>query len=74
MLFSENLERLIQSFNRFPGIGKKTAQRLAWYLVAQDKNFALNLAEIIKTTVENFTTCSRCNMLSKAIPALLALL
>mgnify|MGYP000880177342 FL=1 len=68
MLFSENLERLIQSFNRFPGIGKKTAQRLAWYLVAQDKNFALNLAEIIKTTVENFTTCSRCNMLSESDP------
>jgi len=68
MLFSENLERLIQSFNRFPVIGKKTAQRLAWYLVAQDKNFALNLAEIIKTTVENFTTCSRCNMLSESDP------
>ncbi|HPB18627.1 MAG TPA: recombination mediator RecR [Candidatus Cloacimonas sp.] len=68
MLFSENLERLIQSFNRFPGIGKKTAQRLAWYLVTQDKNFALNLAEIIKTTVENFTTCSRCNMLSESDP------
>ncbi len=68
MLFSENLERLIQSFNRFPGIGKKTAQRLAWYLVAQDKNFALNLAEIIKTTVENFATCSRCNMLSESDP------
>jgi len=68
MLFSENLERLIQSFNRFPSIGKKTAQRLAWYLVTQDKNFALNLAEIIKTTVENFTTCSRCNMLSESDP------
>jgi len=37
-------------------------------LVAQDKNFALNLAEIIKTTVENFTTCSRCNMLSESDP------
>jgi len=68
MLFSENLEKLIQSFNRFPGIGRKTAQRLAWYLVAQDKNFALNLAETIKTTVESFKTCSQCNMLSESDP------
>ena len=68
MLFSENLERLIQSFNRFPGIGRKTAQRIAWFLVSQDKNFALSLAETITTTVESFKTCSQCNMLSESDP------
>lgn len=68
MLFSENFEKLIQTLNRFPGIGRKTAQRLAWFMVSQDKNFALNLAETIITTVESFKTCSKCNMLSESDP------
>lgn len=68
MLLSLNLERLIQALNRFPGIGRKTAQRLAWYLVSQDKSHALELAEIIRNTVDSFTTCSRCNMLSESDP------
>ncbi|MDD4310135.1 MAG: recombination mediator RecR [Candidatus Cloacimonetes bacterium] len=68
MILSGNLEKLIQALNRFPGIGRKTAQRLAWFLVAQDKAFALQLADTIKTTVESFTTCSLCNMLSESDP------
>jgi recombination protein RecR len=68
MIPSENLEKLIQALNRFPGIGRKTAQRLAWFLVAQDKSFALQLAETITSTVESFTTCKLCNMLSETDP------
>jgi recombination protein RecR len=68
MILSEKLEKLIQAFNHFPGIGRKTAQRLAWFLVSQDKTFALQLAETIKTTVESFTTCHFCNMLSEYDP------
>ena len=68
MLVSPALDRLIQSLNRFPGIGRKTAQRLAWYLMSQDKNFALDLAETIKTTVESFTSCRHCQMLSESDP------
>jgi recombination protein RecR len=68
MLISLSLERLIQALNRFPGIGRKTAQRLAWFLVSQDRSFAIELAETIKTTVEGFTTCSMCNMLSENDP------
>ncbi len=68
MILSDNLEKLIQALNRFPGIGRKTAQRLAWFLVSQDKNFALQLSETIKTTVESFTSCKLCNMLSESDP------
>lgn len=68
MILSEKLEKLIQAFNHFPGIGRKTAQRLAWFLVSQDKTFALQLAETIRTTVESFTTCHFCNMLSEYDP------
>lgn len=68
MILSDNLEKLIQALNRFPGIGRKTAQRLAWFLVAQDKKFAIQLSETIKTTVDSFTTCKMCNMLSESNP------
>lgn len=68
MLVSLSLERLIQAFNRFPGIGRKTAQRLAWFLISQDKSFALELAETIKNTVESFTRCSYCQILSELDP------
>jgi len=68
MVISLSLERLIQAFNRFPGIGRKTAQRLAWFLIAQDKRFALELADTIRNTVESFTSCSVCNMLSETDP------
>ena len=68
MILSENLEKLIQALNRFPGIGRKTAQRLAWFLVAQDKGFAIQLSDTIKNTVESFKTCSLCNMLSEGDP------
>ncbi len=68
MLVSPALERLIQALNRFPGIGRKTAQRLAWFLVSQNKDFALELAETITKTVETFTSCGLCNMLSESDP------
>lgn len=68
MIVSLALERLIQAFNRFPGIGRKTAGRLAWFLIGQDKKFALELAQTIVDTVEGFTTCETCNMLSESDP------
>ncbi|MCB5263081.1 MAG: recombination mediator RecR [Candidatus Cloacimonetes bacterium] len=68
MFSSNKLEKLIESLSRFPGIGKRTAQRLAWYLLSQDKSFALELAETIKNTVEAFQPCSLCLMLSESDP------
>lgn len=71
MLISPKLEHLIKSLNRLPGVGRKTAQRLAWFLVSQEKSFARDLAETIKSTAESFTACSLCNMLSESDPCAL---
>ena len=62
------LEKLIQHFNRFPGIGRKTAQRLAWHLISGEKDSALEFADVIRETVANFTTCDECLMLSETDP------
>ncbi len=68
MLISENLEKLIQSLSRFPGIGKKTAGRLAWHIVSSDKSFAQELSQNISTAAASFAPCSLCNMLSESDP------
>ena len=68
MFISNKLEKLIESLSRFPGIGKRTAQRLAWYLLSQDQHIALEVAETIRTTVEAFQPCSLCMMFSESDP------
>lgn len=68
MTNSPLLEKLIQHFNRFPGIGRKTAQRLAWHLISGEKESALEFAESIKETVSGFTICRQCLMLSESDP------
>lgn len=68
MQISEELEKLIQSLSRFPGIGKKTAGRLAWHIVSGDKSTALQLAANISAAVEAFRPCSLCNLLSERDP------
>ncbi len=68
MYFSASLEKLIENLSRFPGIGRKSAQRLAWHLLSEDKSFAINLADCIKSTVEAIQPCSKCLMLSESDP------
>ena len=43
----ESLNRLIDGLSDFPGIGKKTAERMAFYLLKSNDGWALNLAKAI---------------------------
>ena len=43
--FAAPIERLIEELKRLPGIGQKTAQRLAFYLLRSTKEEAMGLAE-----------------------------
>ncbi|MDO9577509.1 MAG: recombination mediator RecR [Candidatus Cloacimonadales bacterium] len=67
-MFSGYLGELVQQLKKLPGIGNKSAQRLAMHLISGDKNKALLLAESIQNAVENITNCSICNMLSESDP------
>ena len=67
-MYSGLLEELVQQFKRLPGIGQKSAQRLAMFIINQDKSFGLQLATVIKDSVESFTNCSICNMLTEIDP------
>jgi recombination protein RecR len=56
----EPLERLIQELSRLPGIGPKTAQRLAFHLLRADRQRADSLAQAIADVKARIGYCERC--------------
>lgn len=54
------LENLIENLCKLPGIGRKTAQRLAFYIMSMDKVEALKIAESIINLKERAKYCSVC--------------
>jgi recombination protein RecR len=56
----EPLERVIQELARLPGVGPKTAQRLAFHILRGDRQRATALAEAIGDLKERIGYCQRC--------------
>jgi len=68
--FAAPIERLIDELKRLPGIGQKTAQRLAFHLLRASPQDALALAEAIRTAKERIRPCSVCNNITDTDPCL----
>ena len=69
----EPLERLIQELSRLPGIGPKTAQRLAFHLLRADRQRAESLAQAIGDVKARIGYCERCyNIAEGALCAICA--
>jgi len=66
--FAAPIERLIEELKRLPGIGQKTAQRLAFYLLRSTKEEAMGLAEAIRQAKERIGVCSVCNNITDTDP------
>ncbi len=62
------LERLIQNLNRLPGIGKKTATRLALYTLRRPAGEAQALARDFAELHSSIKLCSSCNIFSETDP------
>ena len=56
----EPLKRLIEEFGRLPGIGTRTAERLAWYVVKAAPEDALGLADAIREAKRRLMPCREC--------------
>lgn len=56
----EPIARLIEEFNKLPGIGPKTASRLTFYLLRANEEQAVALAQAIIEVKEKTLYCSRC--------------
>jgi recombination protein RecR len=68
MQYAEPIVRLIQEFSRLPGIGEKTAERLTFHLLAQNREEALRLAEAVRDLKEKVRNCSTCYNISEQDP------
>ena len=69
--FAAPVEQLIEQFERLPGIGRKTAQRLAFHVLALPKENAENLANAIINAKKTVFTCKMCqNLTDKEICAI----
>ena len=60
----ESLNRLIDGLTDFPGIGKKTAERMAFYLLKSNDGWAQNLAKSIINVKELIHECPTCHNIS----------
>lgn len=57
---SETLENAIEQLAKLPGMGRKSAQRIAMYLLKQDDNHVFRLSEAIHNLKKNILYCSTC--------------
>jgi recombination protein RecR len=57
---AEPVSQLIEAFSALPGIGPKTASRLAYYLLRADDQTSLNLARALESLKANTLFCSTC--------------
>ena len=63
-----SLDTLIQTLSRLPGIGPKSASRLAYYLIKTDNAYNQNLAHSIATIQEKIFPCSECGSFTETDP------
>ncbi len=68
--FAEPISRLIDELKHLPGIGQKTAQRLAFHLLRATPEQALALADAIREAKTNIRECTVCNNITDVEPCL----
>lgn len=68
--FAEPIEHLIEELKHLPGIGQKTAQRLAFFLLRATPEEALALADAIRDAKEKVRECSVCHNITDVDPCL----
>ena len=61
--YSNQISLLIEQLASLPGIGSKTAQRLAFYIIDMPSERVEKLAETIKTAKSTIRYCSQCLLL-----------
>jgi recombination protein RecR len=60
------LDDLIEGLRRLPGVGVKSAQRMAFHLLQHDRDGALRLARALQAALEHMHHCARCHTFTAA--------
>ena len=64
-IYSPLLNQLIEAFQCLPGVGAKTAQRMAFHLLDKDRDAGGRLAATLERAVRSIRNCERCRMLTE---------
>jgi recombination protein RecR len=64
-LISESVTRLVEEFAKLPGIGKKSAERLAYHVLRMHQSEALALSDAIRGVKQNVRYCRNCYNLTE---------
>ena len=64
-VYSPLLNQLIEAFQCLPGVGSKTAQRMAFHLLDKDREAGGRLAATLERAVRSIRNCERCRMLTE---------
>jgi recombination protein RecR len=67
-IYPPPLERLVEEFSRLPGIGQKSATRLALFILKSDRQLAQGLAESLIQLKDKIRLCSNCFNLTEEDP------
>ena len=61
-----SLDGLVEALRRLPGVGVKSAQRMAWHLLQHDRDGARRIAEALQSAVTCVRHCERCHTFTEA--------
>jgi recombination protein RecR len=64
----ESLTRLVEELQRLPGIGRKSAQRLAFHILRTPREDAERLCDAVRDVKDRVTYCSTCNNITDTDP------
>jgi recombination protein RecR len=59
------LDKLVDALKRLPGIGPRSAQRIAFHLLQHDRDAAVHLGEALLAAAQSIGHCERCNTLTE---------
>lgn len=66
MAAGSSLDAFIEALRCLPGVGPKSAQRMAYHLLQRDRRGAERLAQALETALRDLHHCSRCNNFTEA--------
>ena len=71
MIIPKAIQNLIESFERLPGVGQKTAQRLTFYLLHVPQGELNNFANALQNLKKDTILCSNCFMIGESDPCVI---
>ncbi len=65
MSFSTSVTELIGAFQCFPGVGPRSAQRMAMHILLRERSAGERLVQALQNSLENIKYCEKCNTLTE---------